>query len=81
MERRLIAADKLISGLGSERVRWAKELSTLHAAREQLVGDCLLLAAFMSYCGAFNWEFRNNLIYKKVVWCRAIREVALCQFI
>jgi dynein heavy chain len=65
MERRLQAADKLISGLGSERERWGKDLETLHAQRDQLVGDCLLLAAFMSYCGAFNWEFRHELIYSK----------------
>jgi dynein heavy chain len=65
MERRLIAADKLISGLGSERTRWGNDLEYLKAQRTQLIGDCLLLAAFMSYTGAFNWEFRNELIYSR----------------
>ena len=64
MEKRLAAADKLISGLGSERIRWGQDLEYLKSQRTQLVGDCLLLAAFMSYTGAFNWEFRNKLIYK-----------------
>ncbi|TPX63919.1 hypothetical protein SpCBS45565_g06282 [Spizellomyces sp. 'palustris'] len=65
MERRLQAADKLISGLGSERIRWAKDLESLKEQRIQLVGDCLLVSGFLSYAGAFNWELRNDLIYKR----------------
>ncbi|KAI9144584.1 dynein heavy chain and region D6 of dynein motor-domain-containing protein [Paraphysoderma sedebokerense] len=65
MEKRLKAADKLISGLGSERTRWLSEVDVLKTERQNLVGDCLLVAAFTSYTGAFNWEFRNNLIYKQ----------------
>ncbi|KAG5459929.1 MAG: ATP-binding dynein motor region D5-domain-containing protein, partial [Olpidium bornovanus] len=63
MERRLRAADKLISGLESERVRWLKDLEALQNERVQLLGDCLLVSAFLSYTGAFNWEFRHELIY------------------
>jgi hypothetical protein len=51
MERRLNAAERLIAGLGSERVRWGKDVERLSAAREKLVGDCLLCASFLSYCG------------------------------
>ncbi|KAJ3349859.1 Dynein heavy chain 10, axonemal [Entophlyctis luteolus] len=65
MERRLRAADKLISGLGSEQVRWAKDLELLKEQRIQLLGDCLLVSGFLSYTGAFNWELRNELIYKR----------------
>ncbi|KAJ3097104.1 Dynein heavy chain 10, axonemal [Phlyctochytrium planicorne] len=65
MERRLQAADKLISGLGSERTRWAKDLELLKEQRIQLLGDCLLVSGFLSYTGAFNWELRNELIYKR----------------
>ncbi|KXS21993.1 hypothetical protein M427DRAFT_494431 [Gonapodya prolifera JEL478] len=65
MERRLLAADQLISGLGSERGRWSDDLLKLKAQRSRLLGDCLLVAGFMSYTGAFNWEFRNELIYQK----------------
>jgi dynein heavy chain, axonemal len=65
MERRLIAADKLISGLGSERIRWAADLKLLKEQRIQLLGDCLLLSGFLSYTGAFNWELRNELIYNR----------------
>ena len=65
MERRLIAADKLVSGLGSERVRWGIDLVLLKEQRVQLLGDCLLVSGFLSYTGAFNWELRNELIYKR----------------
>ncbi len=65
MERRLIAADKLISGLGSEKTRWSADLEILRNQKIQLLGDCVLLSAFVSYSGAFNWEFRDELIYNK----------------
>ncbi|XP_057295129.1 dynein axonemal heavy chain 10-like [Hydractinia symbiolongicarpus] len=65
MERRLIAADKLISGLGSEKVRWTEDLEDLKQQRNRLLGDCLLGAAFLSYLGAFSWDFRNDLLRKE----------------
>ena len=46
MERRLVAADKLIGGLGSERERWTEELAGLKERRVRLLGDCLIGAAF-----------------------------------
>ncbi|XP_036382121.1 dynein heavy chain 10, axonemal [Megalops cyprinoides] len=66
MERRLIAADKLISGLGSENERWTEDLEELKQRRVRLLGDCLVCAAFLSYEGAFSWEFRNEMVYE--VW-------------
>ncbi|XP_048641449.1 dynein axonemal heavy chain 10 isoform X3 [Marmota marmota marmota] len=79
MERRLIAADKLISGLGSENVRWLKDLEELTHRRVKLLGDCLLCAAFLSYEGAFTWEFRDEMVNQ--VWQSDIRrrEIPLSQ--
>uniref|UniRef100_A0A4X2JQB9 Dynein axonemal heavy chain 10 n=1 Tax=Vombatus ursinus TaxID=29139 RepID=A0A4X2JQB9_VOMUR len=79
MERRLIAADKLISGLGSENVRWMTDLDELIHRRFKLLGDCLLCSAFLSYEGAFNWEFRNEMV--NVVWQGDLleREIPLSQ--
>uniref|UniRef100_H3BAL0 Dynein axonemal heavy chain 10 n=1 Tax=Latimeria chalumnae TaxID=7897 RepID=H3BAL0_LATCH len=82
MERRLIAADKLISGLGSENVslsRWTNDLEELKQRRVRLLGDCLICAAFLSYDGAFNWEFRNEMVY--IVWQQQIldEEIPLSQ--
>ncbi|XP_015836813.2 dynein axonemal heavy chain 10 [Tribolium castaneum] len=63
MMRRLIAADKLITGLSSERERWTKDLEMLHLEKERLVGNCLLSSAFLSYAGPFTYEFRKEMIY------------------
>uniref|UniRef100_A0A8B9MLI2 Dynein axonemal heavy chain 10 n=1 Tax=Accipiter nisus TaxID=211598 RepID=A0A8B9MLI2_9AVES len=79
MQRRLDAADKLIFGLRSENKRWTKELEDYEIRKVKLLGDCLLCAAFLSYEGAFSWEFRNEMIYQ--VWQEDIlsREIPLSQ--
>jgi dynein heavy chain len=69
MERRLNAAERLIAGLGSERARWAADVSGLEAARERLVGDCLLCASFLSYCGEL-----SGLLLVSMVQSDAVRD-------
>jgi len=54
--------DKLISGLSGEKTRWEASLIILDEDYDQLVGNCILAAAFMSYCGPFPSEFRDQLI-------------------
>lgn len=51
MMRRLMAADKLITGLSSEQERWTSDLAKLHSEQKKLIGNCLLCAAFLSYAG------------------------------
>eukprot|EP00002_Diphylleia_rotans_P017763 TRINITY_DN3442_c0_g1_i2.p1 TRINITY_DN3442_c0_g1~~TRINITY_DN3442_c0_g1_i2.p1 ORF type:complete len:3137 (-),score=716.67 TRINITY_DN3442_c0_g1_i2:70-9480(-) len=64
MQKRLVAARKLILGLGTEKVRWTNDMEELKNKRQKLVGDCLLAAAFLSYTGAFTYEFRYEMVYK-----------------
>ncbi|XP_027593384.2 dynein heavy chain 10, axonemal isoform X1 [Pipra filicauda] len=66
MQRRLEAADKLIAGLKSENERWTEEFKEYEIRKVKLLGDCLLAAAFLSYEGAFSWDFRHEMMYK--VW-------------
>jgi dynein heavy chain, axonemal len=61
MQALLAIAERLISGLSSERVRWTNEIAALGANRAKLDGDCLLSSAFLSYLGAFNFEYRDML--------------------
>ena len=70
MERRLLAADKLIGGLSSENERWTVELKDLREQRVRLLGDCLICAPFLAYVGAFSWEYRDRLVYQ--MWQNAI---------
>ena len=62
-EKRLNAADCLVTGLLSEKVRWADELIRLDVDKQNIVGTCLLSAAFMAYAGTFSWDFRKTMIY------------------
>lgn len=54
--------EKLVSGLAGEKTRWEATLIELDETYEQLIGDCILAAAFMSYCGPFPSEYRDTLI-------------------
>ncbi len=62
MEKRLNAAQRLLTGLGGERIRWTSEMEGLVRSKGMLVADCLVTAAFLSYCGAFTFEFRQRII-------------------
>ena len=64
MERRLVAASRLIAGLGSERVRWTADIEELDSRKERLVGDCLLTSSFLSYTGAFTFVYRHKMVYE-----------------
>ncbi|CAK4776251.1 unnamed protein product [Aphanomyces euteiches] len=58
---RLGLAERLVLGLASENERWKREIDVLKVGEVSLVGDVLLAAAFVSYIGAFDSEFRNQL--------------------
>lgn len=62
MERRFIAADKLINGLSSEDTRWKSELANLKSSMEKIVGNCLLSSSFLAYTAPFSYEFRIDML-------------------
>ncbi|CAF0871119.1 unnamed protein product [Rotaria sordida] len=79
MERRKIAADKLISGLSSEKQRWNNDLEELKHKLRRLLGDTLICASFLAYVGAFTFEFRHELL--RELWEKDLleKEVPLSQ--
>jgi dynein heavy chain len=58
MTRKLKAASQLITGLGSEQIRWSADMEQFEIDKIKLVGDCLTASAFLSYCGPFNSVLR-----------------------
>ncbi|KAF1380471.1 hypothetical protein PFLUV_G00164080 [Perca fluviatilis] len=74
MEVKLDRADKLVTGLAGERVRWEERVAGLEENMGYLVGDCLLAASFLSYMGPFLSNYRDELlaIWMKEVWDLAI---------
>lgn len=59
--------------------RWQLDLNDLKQKRIRLLGDCLVSSAFLSYVGAFSWEFRNDMVYKDWVEDLHKREVPLSE--
>lgn len=55
-------AEKLISGLAGEYVRWQASIEALAKQEKTIVGDALLSAAFVAYAGAFNTPLRRELV-------------------
>lgn len=71
MTRKLNTAEGLVRDLSSEKKRWSLDMVKLQEDKIKLVGDCLLGSAFLSYCGPFNYELRNEMIYER--WFDDIR--------
>ena len=58
-------ADRLINGLSGENKRWSETVKVFDVKAGKLVGDVLIAASFVSYCGPFNMQFRNDLVVEK----------------
>ena len=61
LQNRANLAKRLVGGLASENVRWAQEIEKLKAGAQNLPGDCMLAAGFISYLGAFDQALREEL--------------------
>jgi dynein heavy chain len=56
---RMSLAQRLVKGLASENVRWARQIELFRNEETTLAGDVLLAAAFVSYIGGFSRRFRE----------------------
>lgn len=74
LQAKIERGDKLITGLAEEKERWEKTLIVLDEQYFNLVGDVSLSAAFMSVCGPFPAEFRNEMNQR---WMTKIRELEI----
>jgi dynein heavy chain, axonemal len=60
----IVLANRLVSGLASENIRWAEAVDGFRRQESTLTGDVLLTAAFVSYLGCFTKTFRMELVEK-----------------
>lgn len=57
--------------------RWKEELEELKQKRVRLLGDCLLSSSFLSYLGAFSWDFRYQMQFEDWLSDVTQREIPL----
>ena len=70
--RRRTAAEKLLIGFNSETLRWKEELDHMEQCENELIGNCLLVGAFLAYSSPFSYEIRQDLFHKQ--WKKHLNE-------
>ncbi|GIX99967.1 dynein heavy chain 7, axonemal [Caerostris darwini] len=68
-EINLQRAEKLIGGLGGEKIRWADEAKNLKIKFENLPGDVLLASGVIAYLGPYTSYYRSICITDWVKFC------------
>nr|XP_046242172.1 dynein axonemal heavy chain 2 isoform X2 [Scatophagus argus] len=74
MKVKLDQADKLVTGLAEERIRWEERVAGLEENIGFLAGDCLLGASFLSYMGPFLSNYRDELL---AIWMKEVRDLEI----
>jgi len=67
LQKKMTQASSLIDGLANERNRWSQDQAKFSDQKRKLVGDMSIACAFVSYCGAFNQEFREDIVQRKLI--------------
>ncbi|KAM9316864.1 dynein axonemal heavy chain 14 [Gastrophryne carolinensis] len=67
--KRLARASVLITALDEEKVRWKESVDWLDQRLEGIIGDSLVSAAFIAYCGVFTSEYRVQLLEQWLALC------------
>lgn len=67
-------AESLLTSLGHESERWAKSSETFETIVKSLVGDRLLMAAFLTSDGFFDFKTRSVLMSK---WKNALESLGI----
>ena len=60
--KKLVRAQKLISGLGGEKTRWTEAANNLQIIYDNLLGDVLISSGVIGYLGPFTATFREECI-------------------
>jgi dynein heavy chain len=60
--KRLVRAEKLISGLGGEKTRWAESSKRLGVQYNNITGDVLISSGIVAYLGTFMGKYRQDIV-------------------
>ncbi|XP_059156869.1 dynein axonemal heavy chain 2-like isoform X2 [Physella acuta] len=74
-ELMLDRAQKLVSGLAGERIRWEQTVKDLEERMGHLVGDVLIAAAFLSYMGPFLSTYREEIVNTR--WMTEVKKLGI----
>ncbi|KAG6966781.1 hypothetical protein JG688_00006600 [Phytophthora aleatoria] len=74
LELKLSRAEQLVKGLAGERERWEASIADKNASLQNVVGDALVAAAFISYAGPFDTFYRGSLVD---TWMNRVTQQAL----
>jgi len=69
--KRLVRAEKLITGLGGEKTRWSDSSVVLGKQYTNLTGDVLISSGIIAYLGAFMGKYRQDTIHS---WIKMMRD-------
>lgn len=72
LQKYLIFVDEMTNELFSDSDKWEEELKYMRDDSECIIGNCLLSAGFLIYCGPFTAELRNKMLYND--WMKSIIE-------
>lgn len=77
---KLERAEKLIGGLGGEKVRWTETAERLKDAYAHLVGDMIISAAIIAYLGPFTSAYRCASLLEHSAWTSCMSLTLSLQF-
>ena len=72
-------AKRLVNGLADENVRWTEAVKSFDVQEAQYVGDVLVASAFVSYIGAFNAKYRNQLVFDEWIVDMTERKIPMTE--
>lgn len=55
-------AEKLIKGLGGEKIAWGHKVVDWKGEKETVLGDCVLCSGIIAYMGAFPISYRDDTV-------------------
>jgi len=72
--QRLQRAERLINGLGGEKVRWVESIKKADQLLVNVIGDIVVSAGTVAYLGPFTEEYRTAL---GTMWREKMKEIGL----